>query len=424
MAKYLQLQPTLMPHQMEFYEDDRTSLQAFVGGYRSGKSYSACWKALKCASVLFPGKEGLILAPVAGMNQTNILPIMRKILPTTGLSYDAKKLNNEYVNSLEIYVGDKVSKIWFDSSAENSSRYAGRSLAWGYFDEADLCRNADLAYKGFMQLKARLSEAEYPLLFTTSTPEGFGFMYRKFVEEADENTKIWHVSMEDNFLLPKGYVGEQLKNIPKAMHSAYVKGLFANIHTATVYPDYDRDLNNTHFTVADRLKGEPLHIGMDFNIEHMAGIVHIERDGLPYAVDELVNILDVPTMIGVIKRKYPNTPIIVYPDAAGKSRTVTGIDTAHSLLQQAGFKLKVNPSHPAVGDRINSVNVMFCNVTGERRYKVNSKLCPTLVKSLERQSYIKGEPDKSNNIDHPLDAMGYYINWQYPLQGRITLRTY
>ena len=244
--RVLQLQPRLMPHQVEFVMDDKTPIQALVGGYRSGKSVAGTWKSLRCAVELFPGERGVIMSPISGMNQTNIVPILREIMPKTGLDYDEDRLMSERCYRLDIKVGDKISSIYLDVSAENAKRMVGRSLAWGYFDEADVCRNADLAYSAFTQLKNRLSEADHPLLFATSTPEGYGFMHKKFVEEAHDDTKIWHVSMEDNFLLPAGYVAEQLKNIPASKQAAYIKGQFANIYSSTVYKDFDRDLNNTH----------------------------------------------------------------------------------------------------------------------------------------------------------------------------------
>lgn len=421
--RVLQLRPSLMPHQVEFVMDDTTPIQALVGGYRSGKSVAGVWKSLRCAVELFPGENGVILAPISGMNQTNIVPILRKILPLTGLDYDVDRLNSERCYRLDIKVGNHVSGIYLDVSAENSSRMVGRSLAWGYFDEADLCRTADLAYDAFVQMKNRLSEAEYPLAFATSTPEGYGFMHKRFVEEADEDTKIWHVSMKDNFLLPKGYVQGQLKNIPASKQAAYVEGQFANIFTSTVYSDFDRELNDSKVTIADVGPYDPIHIGMDFNIDHMAAIVHIiDQRGDPHAINEIVEVKDTPSMVKEIKRLYPDRQIWVYPDASGKNRNAAGVETSMETLKKAGFKIVVNAANPPVGDRINSMNAMFLNGAGQRRYRVNSRLCPAYVRGLERQAWVKGEPDKSNNIDHPLDAGGYFITKRYAIKGRPTAR--
>jgi hypothetical protein len=162
---------------------------------------------------------------------------------------------------------------------------------------------------------------------------------------------------------------------------------------------------------------------MDFNIGHMAAVSHIIKENLPYAVDEFTEILDTAAMIKAIKAKYPTRPINVYPDASGKNRNPAGVDTSHSLLRQAGFKVIVDPSNPGVGDRVNSMNAMFLNAAGQRRYRVNTKLCPTYTENLERQSWVDGQPDKSNNIDHVLDGGGYFIHKLYPLTGKAMLRS-
>lgn len=93
-------------------------------------------------------------------------------------------------------------------------------------------------------------------------------------------------------------------------------------------------------------------------------------------------------------------------------------------LKQAGFNVVVNSSNPPVKDRVNSMNAMFCNANGERRYKVNVKRCPVYAESLEQQVWDdKGEPDKKSGNDHPNDAGGYFIVKQFPIvkpTGRVT----
>ncbi|SQC43005.1 Uncharacterised protein [Klebsiella pneumoniae] len=60
-------------------------------------------------------------------------------------------------------------------------------------------------------------------------------------------------------------------------------------------------------------------------------------------------------------------------------------------------------ANPPVKDRINSMNAMFCNGNGDRRYKVNVAPLPgPTVDCLEQQVWIKtGEPDKKSDNDHP-----------------------
>jgi len=419
--RVLQLQPTLMPHQVPFVMDDKTPIQGFVGGYRAGKSEALTWKSLRCAVEVYPGEHGVIISPIAGMNQRNIVPILRRILPATGLDYDQDRLANTYVDYIDLNVGKKTSRVWLNVSAENYTRMNGMSLAWGGFDEADLCRNSEMAYNAFVELGNRLSESDHAIQFAVSTPEGFAFMYRRFVEEASEQTKLWRVKMTDNYLLPKTYLASRLANIPASKQAAYINGEFCNIYTLTVYPEFDRLLNHTDVTINDVGRSEPVHIGMDFNRGHMAAISHIIMQDEPRAIDELIDLRDTPHMITEIRKKYPTRPVIVYPDASGDNGNYVGAESAITQLRQAQFRVVVDPSNPRVGDRINSMNAMFHNALGQRRYKINTTKCPRYTQSLERQSWIDGKPDKSNNIDHPLDAGGYFIHKLWPLRSVATL---
>ena len=72
--------------------------------------------------------------------------------------------------------------------------------------------------------------------------------------------------------------------------------------------------------------GEPIYIGMDFNVGKMAGIVHVLRLGLPCAVTEIINAYDTPDMIRIIKERFwlydgndyrKVREIYIYPDASG-----------------------------------------------------------------------------------------------------------
>lgn len=72
---------------------------------------------------------------------------------------------------------------------------------------------------------------------------------------------------------------------------AYLRGQFTNLTSGTVYHQFDRKLNNCEEV---EQPGEPIYIGMDFNVGKMAGIVHVLRLGLPCAVTEIINAYDTP----------------------------------------------------------------------------------------------------------------------------------
>jgi hypothetical protein len=196
--------------------------------------------------------------------------------------------------------------------------------------------------------------------------------------------------------------------------AAYLDGEFVNLTAGSVYPAFDRSLNATYEKIAPK---EPLHIGLDFNVTKMAAVINVIRDGKPMALAELTEVFDTPAMVALIKARYPDHSIFVYPDASGGNRkSQNASESDLSLLRQAQFRVCVNPANPAVKDRVLAMN----KIIEARDWKINPDACPTLVEGLEKQPYTKnGEPDKTGGLDHSLDAAGYFITYKFPVVKRI-----
>jgi len=231
---------------------------------------------------------------------------------------------------------------------------------------------------------------------------------------------IVHASTRQNAKnLPKDYIPSLRKSYPANLVDAYIDGLFVNLTSGSVYPSFCRKQNHTDATIRP---GEQLHVGMDFNINRMAATIHVIRDGLPMLLEEATSLFDTPAMIVELKRRFPGHSITVYPDASGKNRkSVNGSESDHSLLRAAGFMVMVNPSNPAVRDRVLAVNAIFLNIDHKRRYLVNTDNCPVTTQVLEQQAYTEnGEPNKDGTED-PVDALGYFIVQRFPIAGSYTL---
>jgi hypothetical protein len=123
-------------------------------------------------------------------------------------------------------------------------------------------------------------------------------------------------------------------------------------------------------------------------------------------------------MVQEIKNRYNNKHIYIYPDPASKQRkTSAGGITDLAILKNAGFNIRVRNNHPLIRDRINSVNAKLKNAKGDRTLFIANN-CKNVLKSIERQIYKEGTTlvDKSNNYDHMNDALGYMIEYLYPLR--------
>lgn len=87
-----------------------------------------------------------------------------------------------------------------------------------------------------------------------------------------------------------------------------------------------------------------------------------------------------------------------------------------SILQNAGFEVKVRNSHSAIRDRINAVNSRLRSADGVRQLFVDPK-CKKTIESLERQTYKEGTSQvNKDGFDHMNDALGYAVDYLFPIR--------
>ena len=406
----------LQPHQLKFVGDVDHRFLGLVAGYGSGKTYAFCAKGIYLASIN-PGFDGVLLEPTNAMAADVLVPAFQDMLLTVGIPYGYKATPYP---TFFLHFDDQVSTVRI-RSAENYHRLAGLNLAWYGVDECDTISKT-VAWKMWRLLQSRLrAPAEYIQGFTTSTPEGYNFLYEYFVRDKGDNDdrQIYHASTYDNerYLEP-GYIDSLLREYPPNLIEGYLRGRFTNLNTGTVYTSFDRNLNSTDLRLED-FPDESLHIGVDFNIEKTCGMVHVISGQGVLALDEIVKQYDTAALIKTIKARYKDRVIFVYPDASGDNRKTNATATDINLLKGAGFIVKANPKNPKVRDIVNSMNGLFHNAEGQRRYRVNVKKCPVYTEALETQAYDdKGEPDKEHDQDHPVDAAGYFIWKRFPVKHK------
>ncbi|OVZ98998.1 terminase [Yersinia frederiksenii] len=295
---------------------------------------------------------------------------------------------------------------------------------------------ADCKYEAWEEvLRPMLSTCKYHVdgllrwgghVLRIGTPKGFNHCFDSYNAgqagsgKKEHDHKSWlYTSLQGGNVPPEEIEAAQRTMDPRTFDQEYNAG-FRN-YKGVVYYCFDRQLNHTNEVIK---RGDTLHIGMDFNVEHMSAIVYVMRDGLPCAVDEHIDLFDTPAMIARLQQEYSEHSIIVYPDASGKNRKSNNASESDlSLLRDAGYVIRVNKANPSVKDRVMSLNSMLCNTYGERRLKVNTDKCPKLTEALERQIYDdKGEPSKEAKLgyDHPNDAAGYPMAQMFPIRNKHT----
>jgi hypothetical protein len=406
----------LLEHQVDFVVDTITPFLALVGGYRSGKSYSLCHKAVYMASdIKNKGFPFIMMEPTMGMVRRVLEPTMIQVLQETGLKYTHLKQD-----SFILHFPTHDHTIWL-LSAENYERAQGISASAVFCDEIDLLKKhvADAAWKTLVsRLTGGIQQA-----CCCSTPEGFNWLYETFEEQARTNYRLIRARTRDNPFIPEEYFTRMQDEYTEQQLEAYLNGRFINLHNSTVYYQFDRNINCTNLTIDD-FPNSPILIGQDFNVDNCASAIACVRDDKVYFIDEITGSKDTETTITIIKQRYPNRVIYVYPDSSGKNSSTRTSISDIALLKQAGFKLFYPTKNPPVVDRIKAVNRKLKNANGKVELYVNLNKCRELVKTFEQQAYVNGTPDKSTGLDHLADGMGYLIHYNWPIQGRSSIRQF
>lgn len=415
------INPVLNVPQAKFFNLQK-KFRAFVAGYGSGKTWVG-GSAMCSRFWRFPKVNQGYFAPTYPQIRDIFFPTIEEVAYSWGLNVKLREANKE----VHFYEGKAYRGTTICRSMDKPNTIVGFKIGHAMVDELDTMPTAKARavwHKVIGRLRNNTSGLTNGVDVTT-TPEGFRFVYEQFVKQVRKHPElrqlygIVQASTYDNAAnLPADYITSLYLSYPPELIKAYLNGQFVNLTSGTVYNCFDREANSTIATIKD---DERLHIGMDFNVLKMAAVVYVLRNGIPYAVDELIDVRDTPTMCELIKERYEGHKITIYPDASGQntsSKDWTKSDL--SIIRTAGFTVRVGRTNPAVKDRINATNAMLLNGNKERRMFINPYKCPRFTEALEQQAYDNnGAPDKSSGIDHVIDAGTYPIVKLFPINKPI-----
>ena len=347
-------------------------------------------------------------------------PSIEEVADWFNMSVEIKEGNKE----VHFYSGNQYRGTTICRSLERPGSIIGFKIGHAMVDELDVLP-IHKAKQAWQKIIARMRYKVDGLkngIDVTTTPEGFKYVYQLFFKnpaekhELAKNYGLIQASTYDNEKnLPDDYIPSLIEAYPSELIDAYIDGQFVNLTSGTVYRNYDRIKHNSLETIQEK---EPLYIGMDFNVQHMAATIYVQRRGAWHAVAELKEVFDTPDMIKLIQNNWQseNHPITIYPDASGKSRkSVNASESDIFLLRQAKFKVKNYAANPLVKSRVLVMNKAF----ESDKLFINHIACPTVAECLEQQNYDKnGEPDKKSGFDHQNDASSYPIAYEMPIKAK------
>jgi phage terminase large subunit len=400
----------LLPMQEEFVFS-KAKFPAFVGGFGSGKTEALVNRAI-IGKLQYPGLDRGYFAPTWDLIKLIAWPRFEELCD----KYQIKAKLNQGERILRFHNGGSI----IFRSLEVPQRIIGFEIADADIDELDTLPPAKSALafqKVIARCRQRKPGGKPNTASVGTTPEGYRFVYERWQQKTSPMYQIYRAKTSDNPMLPDDYIDSLRETYPPQLLAAYIDGEFVNMTSGSVYPDFNRVLNGSKETMQ---AGEPLHIGVDFNIMNMSAIVNVIREDRPIAVAEHLRMRDTESMARHLAEAYPNRSISVYPDASGSQRQHGNVGTTDlAILGAKGFRICVNGTNGPVRDRVNAVNAMILNAKGDRRFKINVEKCPVTTNNLEQQAYDQnGVPEKksgSNGTDHSNDALGYFLNYKWPI---------
>lgn len=382
--------------------NDSTRFRVVVAGRRFGKTHLAIREL--CYHAKDPGKEVWYVAPSYKMAKNIVWRKLKNKLQD--LNWVVKA--NETELSIQLRNGSTIAL----KGADNYDSLRGVGLDFIVLDEfADIAPDA-----WYETLRPTLSDKQGRALFI-GTPKGIGnWAYEIYQNSLDNPTwQSYSFTTIDGGNVPQEEIEQaQLDLDERTFRQEYLASF--ETFAGRIYYSFDRALNVVKYQGA---QPDTLYVGMDFNIDPMSAVIATRIGDTLHIIDE-VRLFSSNTqeMVEELKQRFPKTKFWVFPDPAGNQRkTSAGGQTDVTILRNAGFVVKVPHSHSPVRDRINAVNSRLCSSKGIRHLIIDPK-CKYTIEGLERQTYKEGtsQPDKETGYDHMNDALGYMIDYIFPVR--------
>ena len=393
-----------LPAQKEFLLDTDHRIIGLVAGFGAGKTHALCHKTIFLALDNI-GYVGLVAEPT--------YPMVRDVFCR---SFD------EALERWDIRHEFRVSpqpeyKLFFPEgsvtilcrSLENWQRIRGQNLAFCLADEIDTSPT-ETAQKASEMMLARMRSGNLNQLAIATTPEGYKWAYRTFIENEAEDKRLIKAKTMDNPYLPEDFVASLERNYPGQLIKAYLEGEFVNLASCSIYPEFDRSLNYCD-TQPNEL--DTIYVGVDLNVGHCQ-TTHLVRRGDEFHFFAEETYRDTRQIAEGLKELYPHhfktSQLVLIPDAASKQRsTAAAQESDLGILKKAGHKVSVQQSNPLIQDRVNAV----CTLIEQRKLKVGNG-CRNLIRTFEQHAYDeRGKPEKggigADDLSHAGDSAGYAV---------------
>jgi hypothetical protein len=385
---------------------DQHRFRVVVAGRRFGKTHLSIREL--CYHARTPNQEVWYVAPTYRQAKQIVWRKLKNKLQDLNWT---KKVNESELTII-LKNGSQISL----KGADNADSLRGVGLDFMVMDEF-----ADVEQEAWTEvLRPTLADKQGKALFI-GTPKGIGNWAHDLYTMPDEQPNTWasfqYTTIDGGQVKPEEIEAAKQDLDERTFRQEFMATF--ETYSGRIYYSFDRKTNCAPPTEIDL---SVIYTGWDFNIDPMSVVVAVRHGDSLYVIDE-VRMFSSNTAEAVeeIKTRYAKSKIFAYPDPASRQRkTSAGGLTDLTILSNAGFLVKAPNSHTPVRDRINAVNSRLKDAKGLSHLFIHPK-CKYTIEGLERHTYKEGtsQPDKDSGYDHMMDALGYMVDYMFPVRRDI-----
>ena len=386
----------LLIRAIELYDDIRYFW--FIGGYRSGKSFTIVQLILSLA-IKYQFTETIIGigSPTISLAKKTFLLDLEILLTKSHIAYHFNHvLNILTINEVKFI----IIAIGYPTDIY---AYTFNAFLCDEIDELSMQYGSD----AFTAIDERCSktfpDGRPPFCAYFTTAQGHRTVYAQLEELKHKNIAYIKVrgQTKDNYHNDPSYYTSRYALYSEQERLAYLDGHIVDLLSGRVYGDFhEAEMTVEPFDIADN---ETVYVGQDKNIGWNKAVCYIKKDKILYMVKSysFQAIQDAPR---ILRNDFPTQDIFWYPDVTAKE-IIAGYA---SEIKGHNINLRVGTTNPSILGRIFLTNKIYksgkCKV-----FRGNNEFCIAMnTRSFDKNGMPKkegGEKDPS----HMADANEYVL---------------
>lgn len=402
----------------------RKRFRVVVAGRRWGKTHWTCVELLLAARAA-PKQRVWYVAPTYSMARQIAWEKLKEIIPLSWIAKTSRGLAiNESRLTIMLTNGSQISL----KGADRPDSTRGVGVHFLVLDEFQ-----DMKQELWTAIRPTLSDTRGRCIFI-GTPKSYNHLHEMYMR-GQPNPKTgkvhpqwdsWQFKTGDSPFIPPSELEHARNDMDPRTYRQEYEASFETM-AGRVYYDFDRRLNVRRCPYDPSL---PVWVGQDFNVDPMSTeLIQIHGREVWVTGEMALRSSSTEDVCRELLDEYGWGLLdraTIYPDPAGQYRSSARGESDVQIFREWGFnRILFHRKHPSVRDRIAAVNRLICDAKGERRLFIDPS-CTELIKCLEQLIYKTGtnEPDKSLGIEHAGDAIGYPLEYEFPIRKPFVAKGY